>query len=435
MTPQPSLPLLTAPADGTQPRGPLAAVGRYAWWVVLLLWPVAMLNYLDRQLMASMKFSITHDVPGIGSEQNWGTLLATFKWVYAGLSPLGGYLADRFSRKWVIVVSLAVWSAVTLLTGHAHTYHGLLLARALMGVSEACYVPAALALLSDFHAGRTRSRAVGIHQTAIPVGVIVGGFSGYMADAPDLGWRAAFYIAGGAGIAYVLPLVLLLRDSPRAASEDGARRSPLWASARELLTNVSFLLLVLYFTLPALAGWVVRDWMPAILKQQFNLGQGVAGVSATLYVNAATVVGMVLGGVLADRWMRWTVRGRIYVSAIGTALLIPSLFGVGDASTLIVAIAFLAVFGLGWGLFDCNSMPILCQVVRPRQRATAYGVMNLVSISCGGFADRGFGTLRDNGVALNAIFAAFAGLCVLSVALVLMIRPRGDSVEAVPAAH
>lgn len=404
-------------------ESPSRSLARYAWIVVGLLWPVAMLNYLDRQMMAAMKFSMMQDIPSIATEENWGTLLAMFKWVYAGLSPLGGYLADRFSRRHVIVASLAVWSAITWATGHTHTYEQLLVFRALMGISEACYIPAALALIADFHLGPTRSRAVGIHQMAIYVGIIVGGFSGYVADAPALGWRMAFDAAGAVGVLYAVPLLLLLRNPPRAAVAHEDRPAPLQA-IRELLVNGSFILLVLYFTLPALAGWVVKDWMPAILKTQFDLGQGIAGVSATLYVNVASLTGAVCGGWLADRWMGRSIRGRIYVSALGTGLLIPALFGVGNAGTLAVAVVFLLVFGIGWGFFDCNNMPILCQIVRPQLRATGYGVMNMVSICFGGFADRGFGALRDRQVPLNLIFGVFASACVVSVILVLLIRPR-----------
>jgi MFS family permease len=397
---------------------------RIAWLTVALLLPVALLNYLDRQMLAAMKFSVMHDITDIGSEANWGRMLGQFKWVYAFLSPVGGYIADRFSRRLTICGSLFVWSAVTWVTGHVTTYDGLLTTRTLMGISEAFYIPAALALIADFHTGSTRSRAVGLHQMAIYLGVIIGGFSGYVADAPSLGWRWAFDACGIAGIVYAIPLAFLLRDAPKSAASVAASQNTMRQSARELLTNSSFVLLVLYFTLPALAGWVVRDWMPAILKQQFNIGQGKAGVSATLYWQAAAIVGAILGGWLADRWMRRHERGRIYVSAIGMSLIIPALFGVGNAGTLLTAVLFLALFGLGWGFFDCNNMPILCQLVRPELRATGYGIMNLVSISCGGLADWGFGAMRDAQIPLNIIFSAFAGTAVISVVLVLLIRPK-----------
>jgi MFS transporter, Spinster family, sphingosine-1-phosphate transporter len=400
---------------------------RYAWFVVALLVPVALLNYLDRQMLASMKFSVMHDIPDIALEAHWGTILALFKWVYAFLSPVGGYLADRYSRRHVIGGSLLVWSVVTWMTGHVTSYEQLLATRALMGISEAFYIPAALALIADFHTGRTRSRAVGLHQMGIYVGVIIGGFGGYVADQPGLGWRIAFDACGIAGVVYALPLFLLLRNPPRGADGEHRPRTTPFGALRELLGTGSFILLVLYFTLPALAGWIVRDWMPAILKAEFGIGQGLAGVSATIYWQSAAIVGAIAGGWLADRWMRRTPRGRIFVSAIGMSMIVPAMFGVGYApqtGLLSVAIAFLVLFGLGWGFFDSNNMPILCQIARPELRATGYGIMNLVSISCGGFADWGFGALRDRHVPLFGIFGVFASAAVISIVLVLLIRPR-----------
>lgn len=401
---------------------------RRAWLVVALLMPVALLNYLDRQMLASMQTSVMESIPSLGEAENreelWGFMLGQFKWVYAIFSLVGGYVADRFSRRLTICGSLFVWSLVTWQTGHVETYDELLWARSLMGISEAFYIPAALALITDYHTGQTRSRAVGCHQMAIYCGVIAGGFGGYVAADPNLGWRFAFTACGVFGMVYAAPLVALLRDVRRTSGDDAApRQSPLGAG-RELIVDRSFILLVLYFTLPAMAGWVVRDWMPAILKKEFGIGQGQAGVAATLYWQVAAIVGAIAGGWLADRWMQSTRRGRIYTSALGMALIVPAIFGVGNAGMLSVAVAFLILFGLGWGLFDCNNMPILSQIVRPELRATGYGVMNFVSISCGGLADWGFGALRDRDVPLNAIFGAFASLAVASIVLVLLIRPR-----------
>ncbi|MSR55056.1 MAG: MFS transporter [Gemmataceae bacterium] len=398
---------------------------RLAWLTVALLWPVALLNYLDRQMLASMKYSVMADISSIGNDENWGIMLGQFKWVYAFLSPIGGYVADRFSRRFTIGASLFVWSAVTFWTGQVTTYNELLWARSLMGISEAFYIPAALALIADFHAGHTRSRAVGLHQMAIYCGVIVGGFGGYVADEPALGWRCAFIACGIFGMIYAVPLVFLLRDAPPSGEAEVLKPTPVQAGT-ELLTNVSFILLVLYFTLPALAGWVVRDWMPAILKKEFNIGQGRAGVAATLYWQVAAIVGAFIGGWLADCWMLRNNRGRIFVSAIGMCMIVPALFGVGNAGTLTVAVLYLILFGLGWGFFDGNNMPILSQIVRPELRATGYGIMNLVSISCGGLADWGFGRLQRQEVPLNIIFSIFAGAAIVSIVLVLLIRPRRE---------
>ncbi len=397
----------------------------YAWLVVALLVPVALLNYLDRQMLATMKSSMVGDIPSITNKEDWGWVLAWFKWTYAALSPFGGYIADRFSRKHVICASLFVWSGVTWWTGHVTTFDQLVLARAMMGVSEAFYIPAALALIADYHAGLTRSRAVGVHQTGIYCGQILGGFAGYVGESADYGWRWAFTTCGMIGVIYALPLLALLRNPAQTGAEPknfaGTKSGNVFTG---LLTNRNFILLVLYFTLPAIAGWVVRDWMPDILREKFGLGQGKAGVKAIVYVQVASLVGALIGGALADRWMKTSARGRIFTSAIGMAMFLPALFSVGNAGTLTMAVAGLIVFGLGWGFFDCNNMPILCQIARPELRATGYGIMNLVSISCGGFGDWAFGALRDRHVPLNAIFGVFAGIALLSVLLVLLIRPQ-----------
>ena len=404
------------------------AAARAAWLVVVLLMPVALLNYLDRQMLAAMKFSVMADIPSIGTEANWGFMLGQFKWVYAFLSPIGGYLADRFSRRPTICGSLFVWSAVTWWTGHVTTYDELLWTRSLMGISEAFYIPAALALIADYHPGRTRSRAVGMHQMAIYCGVIVGGLR-RLRGGSGLGWRWAF--------ARLRPLRHALRpaaDAPAARRAGGGptapgRRASLRRSRHaELLANGSFVLLVLYFTLPALAGWVVRDWMPAILKQQFGIGQGQAGVSATLYWQVAAIVGR------APRRLRWriagcggTPRGRIYTSAIGMVLLVPAIVRRGRTPgrwpSRWRSSSCSASAGASSTATTCPSSARWCG---PELRATGYGLMNLVSISCGGFADWGFGTLRDARVPLGAIFSLFALAAGLSVVLVLLVRPRPE---------
>jgi MFS transporter, Spinster family, sphingosine-1-phosphate transporter len=407
--------------------------GTYAWLVVALLVPVALLNYLDRQMLATMKSSMVGDIPSIVDKADWGLVLGCFKWTYAVLSPFGGWVADRFSRHRVIVASLFVWSVVTLVTGQVRTFHELMTARALMGISEAFYIPAALALIADFHPGLTRSRAVGLHQAGIYVGQILGGYAGYVADSRDEGRRWASTSWGMIGVIYPLPLFAALRNpTPSSPSAEPAANRPTTGVIRGLLGNRNFLLLVLYFTLPAIAGWVVRDWMPDILKEKFGMGanstsglsQGAAGVKAVVYVQVASLFGVLLGGTLADRWMRRTARGRIFTSAIGMILFLPALFSVGHAGTLGVAVAGLIVFGLGWGFFDCNNMPILCQITRPEWRATGYGIMNLVSISCGGFGDWAFGAFRDRQVSLDLIFGGFAGVALLSVFVVLLIKPQ-----------
>jgi sugar phosphate permease len=256
---------------------------------------------------------------------------------------------------------------------------------------------------------------------AIYSGTLFGGFGGYVADAPRLGWRFAFDACGIFGMVYAIPLVFLLRDVPR--DMRGRRVESRKVPVGELLTNLSFILLVLYFTLPAMAGWVMKDWLPAVLKTKFPISQGKAGITSTIYTQPASIIGALIGATIADRWHRTNRRGRIYVSAIGMCLLVVAIFGVGNAPTLSMVIGFLIVWGIGWGFFDANNMPILSMIARPQLRATGYGIMNMVSISIGGVADVGFGKLRDKKVPDNLIFSALAAAAIISIILVLLIRP------------
>jgi MFS family permease len=406
-----------------------ARIPAYAWVVVALLWPVVMLNYLDRQMVSTIRSSIRADIPSIANDQDFGTLMAVFMWVYAILSPLGGYIADRFNRRWMVIGSLFVWSAVTWLTGHATTYSQMLSFRALMGISEAFYIPAALALIADFHTAGTRARAIGIHQSGIYAGLALGGLGGYIAQSSS--WRHCFTWFGAAGVAYALVLLLALKDKAGENQNDRATKSPVTVveTFRALSSQPAFWLLVVYFTLPAIAGWATKNWLPTYLADTFNLKEGPAGLSATGFIQIASFVGVLLGGVVADWWMRTSPRGHIYTSAFGVLLLVPALLGLGYAWSLGAAVAFMILFGLGWGFFDCNNMPILCQIARPEHRATGYGFMNFVSISVGAVATVALGWMRDHGVKFSAAFAASAVVAGLSAALILLVKPRVNSFE------
>ena len=398
----------------------------YAWAVVALLWPVAMLNYLDRQMVSTIRSSIRADIPTIANDQDFGTLMAVFMWVYAFLSPVGGFIADKFNRRWTVIASLFVWSAVTWATGQAHTYSQMLAFRATMGISEAFYIPAALALIADFHTGGTRAKAVGIHQSGIYAGLALGGIGGYIAQTSS--WRNCFTWFGLAGVLYAVVLMLALRDAPSYVAENRTdKKLTVIDTLSALWSKPAFWILVIYFTLPAIAGWVTKNWLPTYLSDTFQLKEGPAGLSATGYIQFASFIGVVLGGVMADWWMRRTPRGRIFTSALGVLLLVPALLGLGYAWSLSAAIAFMILFGLGWGFFDCNNMPILCQIARPEHRATGYGFMNLVSISVGACATVALGWMRDRHMKFSTAFAASAAVALLSAALILLVKPRAET--------
>lgn len=396
-----------------------------AWMIVALLWMVALLNYLDRLAITSMRDSIKADV--LMSDAQFGLLTSVFLWVYAFLSPAAGFLADRFGRARVIVVSLFVWSLMTWLTGHCRTVNELLTVRALMGIGEACYIPAALALIADYHRGATRSLATGIHMSGIYAGAALGGMGGYIAE--WFGWRTGFTMLGGLGIGYAVVLLWLLRDLPGSAPANTdlpeAKITP-GAALGSLLRQPSYYVLLLHWSLLALAGWGISGWLPTYLKEHFAMGQGAAGISATGYLQAASFLGILIGGSWADVWSRSNVRGRLWVPLIGFLFAGPALFLSASTSVFITAIAGLIIYGLSRGFSDANMMPILCQVADPRYRATGYGLMNFCSCFVGGVMIYVGGALKDRHVDLGVVFQAAAAALFLAGLLLLLVRPRRE---------
>jgi MFS family permease len=229
-------------------------------------------------------------------------------------------------------------------------------------------------------------------------------------------------------VIYAVVLMLALRDSGK---QSKTKNSPvqIGETCRALWSQLAFWILVIYFTLPAIAGWVTKNWLPTYLADTFHLKQGPAGLSATGYIQIASFLGVLLGGIVADWWMRRNNRGRIYTSALGVLLLVPALLLLGYAWALPVAIGAMILFGLGWGFFDCNNMPILCQITRPEHRATGYGFMNLVSISVGAGATVALGWMRDHGIKFSIVFAVSAAVALLSAALILLVKPKPDNFE------
>jgi len=397
----------------------VASPSRYAWTVVALLWPVVVLNYLDRQMLSTMRLSIKLDITQLQSAEYFGWLMAIFLWVYALCSPLGGAIADRFNRKWLIIFSLGVWSLVTLLMGVAANFQQLFALRAIMGVSEALYMPAGLALIADYHSGPTRSLAVGVHLSGVYLGQALGGVGGWVAQ--EISWRAAFVGCGAIGVTYALLLMIFLRETDRYTSTMMAAVSAPGATAG--VDWLGFIILILCFSLPSLSGWAVKNWLPTLLQDRFGMTQTPSGLWATFTHAGPAFCGVIVGGWMADRWARHNVRGRTYLSALGLALLVPGILTIGLAPGFSLAIAGSVVYGFGFGMFDANNMPILCQLAPARFRATGYGVLNFFGIASGAALTPLLGKLKDSGVPLAVGFAYCAIPALVAAVLMFLLRP------------
>lgn len=393
----------------------------YAWMVVGLLCVVALLNYLDRQMIASMRDPIRADFHV--TDAQFGLFTSVFLWSYAACSPLGGFLADRFGKRGVILTSLFFWSAATVATAFAQTTNQMLAARVLMGVSEACYIPAGLALISDFHRGPTRSLATGIHMTGLYIGGALGGIGGFLAE--HAGWRFGFKLFGFIGIGYAVALVFLLRNAPPAERPTAAlvpQRPAFTSALASLLSRGGFWMLLVINILVGVVNWLVYTWLPTFLKDRFHLGLGEAGISATAYIQVASFIGVLAAGTIADGWSRTNPRARSLVAAIAYLCAAPCLFFSATTGWFPAAIAGLCVFGLGRGAYDANAMPILRDLVPEKYSATGYGLLNLIGTTAGGVMVYYGGMLKDANVSLSLIFQAAAG-CAAGVAIILFLLP------------
>jgi MFS family permease len=382
-------------------------VGAYAWTIVALLWVVALLNYLDRQIIFSVFPLLKADLRL--SDLQLGLLSTVFLWVYGLLSPISGFLADRFGRARIIIASLLVWSVVTWLTRYARGFNDLIATRALMGLSEACYIPAALALIADYHAKGRLSLATGIHTSGIYVGIILGGAGGGWVG-ERYGWRFAFTALGVVGVIYTLFLLPALRERSAPTREEKPRFRP---ALSELLSLPGFKTLMFVFASFSLANWAIYTWLPVYLYERFNMKLAAAGFSATFYIQVASFGGILLGGWLADMWNQVSARGRVLTQCIGVAVAAPCLFLVGFTASTAPLIAGLILFGLGRGFYDCNTMPVLSQIARSDLRSTGYGVFNMVGTLTGGVMAAAAGAMK-NIIGLGGVFQIAALLLLVS---------------------
>lgn len=403
----------------------------YPWIVVALLWFVALLNYMDRQMLSTMKSAMMIDIAELQTAVNFGRLMAIFLWIYGLMSPFAGAIADRISRKWLIVGSLFVWSGVTYAMGYATTFEQVYWLRALMGVSEAMYIPAGLSLIADFHSGKSRSLAVGIHMTGLYMGQAIGGFGATIAE--KFTWHTTFHWFGIIGVAYSFILIFLLREksdrNPIHVTASPSEKINFFKVLGMLFGTVYFWIILLYFAAPSIPGWATKNWLPTLFSTSLNLPMAEAGPLSTITIAVSSFFGVLIGGVLSDKWVQRNIKGRIYTGAIGLSLTIPSLLLLGFGNGFVSVIGAALLFGVGFGMFDANNMPILCQFVSSKYRATAYGLMNMTGVFAGAFVTSLLGKSTDDGN-LGRDFAMLAILVLLALVMQLyFLRPKTDNME------
>ena len=407
----------------------------YPWIVVGLLWLVALLNYLDRQMLSTMQSSMQIDISELAVAENFGRIMGIFLLIYGLMSPIAGVIADRVNRKWLIIGSLFVWSAVTFGMGYAQTFQQVYWLRALMGVSEALYLPTGLAMIADFHSSKTRSLAIGIHMSGLYAGQALGGFGATIAA--NYSWQTVFHWFGIVGIIYAVVLVFMLYDkeghagTKTAKLQNDPQRPPVkkgsvFQSLGLILGTLSFWIMLFYFMAPSFPGWATKNWLPTLFSENLGIEMAKAGPMATISIAIASFIGVLIGGPLSDRWVQKNIRGRIYTSVIGLTLTLPSLVLLGYGHTYAGLIGAALLFGIGYGMFDTNNMPILCQIIPQKYRATAYGIMNMMGVFAGYAVTLMLGSSTDAGN-LGADFSKLSVVVLIAIVLMLIfVKPKRE---------
>ena len=397
----------------------LISIFKNGWVVVAMLFIVGILNYLDRTMIVTMRSSIISSIPM--TDAQFGLLTSVFLWVYGFLSPVAGFMADRFKRSHVIIGSLFVWSAVTWMTGHATTYNELLATRALMGISEAFYMPAALALIIDYHHKKgTQSLATGINLAGVMFGQCLGFIGGWLAETHS--WNYVFHILGIIGILYAVVLFFFLKDADEQVKDSVKVRPAFSEAIKFLFRHKSFIFILLTFGLMGVVSWMVVGWLPTYYMEKFQLSQRISGLYGTAYLYPASIVGLLLGGFLADRWSATNSRGRVFIPIIGLSIAAPFVFLASQSEVLTLVISFFLVFGLAGKFLDANTMPMLCLFVDSRYRATGYGILNMLSTIVGGIGIFAAGWLRDSQVELSVVFRLASLIILICVGFLFIVQ-------------
>ncbi len=377
------------------------------------MWIAFFLNYCDRQVVSSLFPLLQRDLHFTNVQL--GLTVSIFLWVYGLMSPIAGQVGDTYSKRMLVIVSLIAWSAATLLTGFSNSPTMLLALRGVIGVTEAFFFPAAIALIANAHAPSTRSRALAVFGTAQIAGIIGGGwFGGYMAE--GFHWRLSFVVLGMAGIIYAIPYFVFLRN----VSEESAvetKKSGSQLAVKALVCVPTYCVLCVAFPAFVFVTWLLSGWLTTFFHEKFSLGLKDAALAATLYQQGATIVGVLTGGVLADWLFKRTPAARFWLVGAGLFLCAPCVHFMGNSDLLLQTKIAAAAFGLTSGLVIANIMPSSFDVVPADTRASAVGVLNLMGGLVAGVGTWLGGKLKET-VGIDKLLTLSAVMCVVAGVLV-----------------
>lgn len=414
----------------------------YKWYVVGMLWWIAFFNYADRQSIFSVFPLLAREFNL--SDVQLGLLGSSFAAVYGLCSPVAGYFADRVQRKASILGGLRVWSVICAMTAVSRTFGQLIFFRAAVGLGESIYFPAAMSLIGDYHGKATRSRAMGTHQTSVYIGTIAGGFfAGLIGQ--RYGWRWSFLVFGAAGIALSFILSRVLVEPARGAAdltEVGIREIPAVEVPRGpqgekrgrdedprvsfpqffriVLSRPSLALCMFGFLFQNFTTMVLFTWMPTLIYRKFHVSLAMAGLSATIYVQLASMIGSPLGGWLADTLRRRMAGGRMLVQAVAAGLEVPFVIACACTQSWAILICSLSFWGIFKGLYEGNIFASVFDVVPPEARGVATGLMNSIGWLAGAATAPVVVGLLSGRIGLSLSVASTSAGCGAACVLVLI---------------
>ncbi len=399
-----------ARVEATRQSGP--------WGIVVFLSVAFVINYIDREVVFAIFPLLQRDLRF--SPTQLGLAGSLFTWTYSLSMPVAGRLADIVQRRWMVCASLVLWSIATLGTTFSYSIAQFLFWRVVMGITEALYVPAAIALITDAHPGRTRSRALSIHVLAQFAGITVGGWFGGWAG-EHIGWRSGFGLLAVLGLSYSGVLFWGFQQ-PQTQFAQKSSGSPV-AIFR---SRCYIVLCLLFFTFCAML-WVLYTWLPAHVYETFHVSLAASGFVATAYLQFSSAAGVLAGGFAGDALSNRQRAGRFYIAAAGLFLSAP--FAVAAFQTQSLrGLKFSACgFGLFAGLLIANVVSSAYDVVAPADFGLASGVLNMIGGLGSGAAVLLAGIFKDSlGVGTIMLYFALAAMA-LSIGLWAVVARRFES--------